>query len=166
MKNVNTYKISDVAEIFGIHEDTLRNWEKEGLIAPIRIGKRGDRRYTQEHIDAITEQGLAKQLRTLDDKKEVFDDKMSLSQLKQFLWKSADILRGRVDGSQYKEYIFALLFYKRMSDIWDEEFRKILDEFHDEALAQADYNHRFNVPKDCRWSIIADQSDNIGSKLN
>ena len=33
MKNVNTYKISDVAEIFGIHEDTLRNWEKEGLIA-------------------------------------------------------------------------------------------------------------------------------------
>ena len=81
MKNVNTYKISDVAEIFGIHEDTLRNWEKEGLIAPIRIGKRGDRRYTQEHIDAITEQGLAKQLRTLDDKKEVFDDKMSATSL-------------------------------------------------------------------------------------
>jgi type I restriction enzyme M protein len=161
----DTYKISDVAKMFDIHEDTLRNWEKEGLITPIRIGKRGDRRYTQEHIDHIVEKKLAKVVRGLDDDKDV-DNKMTLSQLKQFLWKSADILRGRVDGSQYKEYIFALLFFKRMSDIWDEEYKKILEEFHDEAIAQADYNHRFNVPKDCRWSVIADQSENIGAKLN
>ncbi len=165
MKNVNTYKISDVAEMFGIHEDTLRNWEKEGLITPIRIGTRGDRRYTQEHIDQIVEKKLAKIVRRLDEEHEL-EEKMTLAQLKQFLWKSADILRGRVDGSQYKEYIFALLFYKRMSDIWDEEYRTILDQFHDEAIAKADYNHRFNVPEDCRWGVIADQSENIGAKLN
>ena len=45
------------------------------------------------------------------------EGKMNLTQLKQFLWKSADILRGKIDSSDYKKYIFGLLFYKRISDM-------------------------------------------------
>lgn len=143
--------ISQVASIFSIHQDTLRNWEKEGILVPLRVGKRADRKYRPQDIKAIVDK---------------MGSKLTLPQLEQFLWKSADILRGNIDSSDYKKYIFGLLFYKRISDVWDEEYQKVLDEYKDEAIATADYNHRFQVPRDCRWSIITEQAGNIGQKLN
>lgn len=143
--------ISQVAEIFNIHPDTLRNWEKEGILVPLRAGKRGDRKYRPQDIQAIVDK---------------MGSKLTLPQLEQFLWKSADILRGKIDSSDYKKYIFGLLFYKRISDVWDEEYKRVMDEYKDETIARADYNHRFQVPQDCRWSVIEEQAENIGPKLN
>jgi type I restriction enzyme M protein len=143
--------ISQASEIFGVHQDTLRNWEKKGTLVPLRIGDRQDRRYRPVDIEAIIDQ---------------MGSKLTLQQLEQFLWKSADILRGKIDSSDYKKYIFGLLFYKRISDVWDEEYQKVLDEFDDKDLARADYNHRFQVPADCRWAEIAHHADGIGAKLN
>jgi type I restriction enzyme M protein len=143
--------ISQVAEIFNIHPDTLRNWEKEGILVPLRAGKRGDRKYRPQDIQAIVDK---------------MGSKLTLPQLEQFLWKSADILRGKIDSSDYKKYIFGLLFYKRISDVWDEEYKRVMEEYKDETIARADYNHRFQVPQDCRWSIIEEQAENIGTKLN
>ena len=143
--------IGQVAEIFNIHPDTLRNWEKEGILVPMRSGKRGDRKYRPEDIRAIVDK---------------MGSKLTLPQLEQFLWKSADILRGKIDSSDYKKYIFGLLFYKRISDVWDEEYAKVMDEFKDETIARADYNHRFQVPKECRWSVVEEKAENIGKKLN
>ena len=60
--------------------------------------------------------------------------KLTLPQLEQFLWKSADILRGKIDSSDYKKYIFGLLFYKRISDVWDEEYAKVMDETLQKSL--------------------------------
>jgi len=152
--------ISQVAKIFGIHQDTLRNWEKKGLITPLRVGTREDRKYRPEDLEKIMgDMSIVKDLG-------IDDDKMNLSQLKQFLWKSADILRGKIDSSDYKKYIFGLLFYKRISDVWDEEYAKVLAEFGDTELARADYNHRFQVPKDCRWENLLGEAQNIGQKLN
>ncbi|MCL4352910.1 type I restriction-modification system subunit M [Patescibacteria group bacterium] len=152
--------IGEVAEIFGIHQDTLRNWEKKGILVPLRIGPRQDRKYRQEDIEKIAgKKSFVKEL-GLDE------EKMTLAVLKQFLWKSADILRGRIDSSDYKKYIFGLLFYKRISDVWDEEYKNVLDEYKDEDIAKADYNHRFQVPVNCQWKIIVNTSDNIGQKLN
>src|SRR3989339_1058737 len=91
---------------------------------------------------------------------------LTLPQLEKFLWKSADILRGKIESGDFKKYIFGLLFYKRISDIWDEEYNIIIEKFNDKNLASADYNHRFQVPKDCRWQVIAEQAENIGKKLN
>ncbi|MBI3274130.1 MAG: type I restriction-modification system subunit M [Candidatus Colwellbacteria bacterium] len=143
--------ISQVAEIFNIHPDTLRNWEKEGILVPLRAGKRGDRKYRPQDIQAIVDK---------------MGSKLTLPQLEQFLWKSADILRGKIDSSDYKKYIFGLLFYKRISDVWDEEYKRVMEEYKDETIARADYNHRFQVPQDCRWSVIEEQAENIGPKLN
>lgn len=143
--------IGEVAELFKIHPDTLRNWEKSGALVPLRVGPRKDRKYRKQDIVVIVEK---------------MGSQLSLQQLEQFLWKSADILRGKIDSSDYKKYIFGLLFYKRISDVWDEEYKKIKDEYKDETLATADYNHRFQVPKECRWSIISNTSENIGQKLN
>ncbi len=143
--------IGQVAEIFNIHPDTLRNWEKDGILVPLRAGKRGDRKYRPQDIQTIVDK---------------MGSKLTLPQLEQFLWKSADILRGKIDSSDYKKYIFGLLFYKRISDVWDEEYARVMDEFKDETIARADYNHRFQVPKECRWSVIEERAENIGVKLN
>ena len=55
--------------------------------------------------------------------------KISLQQLESFLWESADILRGNLDPSEFKDYIFAIMFLKRISDSFDEEQEKIIHEF-------------------------------------
>ena len=155
--------ISQVARTFGIHQDTLRNWEKKGLITPLRVGTRGDRKYRPEDLEKIMgDMSIVKDL----GMPEAEDGKMNLTQLKQFLWKSADILRGKIDSADYKKYIFGLLFYKRISDVWDEEYEKVLAEFGDTEIARADYNHRFQVPKDCRWEVVQNEAQNIGQKLN
>ncbi|EKE19669.1 MAG: hypothetical protein ACD_8C00124G0018 [uncultured bacterium] len=159
MKNLSTaskkekknYTIKEISEEFNIHQDTLRNWEKNGIIVPLRVGDRKDRRYTEKHVEIIKAQ---------------LGNKLTLSQLEKFLWKSADILRGKIDSGDYKKYIFGLLFFKRISDVWDEEYEKLLKEFGDDAIARADYNHKFQVPKDCRWKIIEEQAENIGQSLN
>ncbi len=143
--------IGQVAEIFSIHQDTLRNWEKEGILVPLRVGKRKDRKYRPEDVGVIMDK---------------MGSKLTLPQLEQFLWKSADILRGKIDSSDYKKYIFGLLFYKRISDVWDEEYAQVMVEYKDETIARADYNHRFQVPKESRWSVIENRAENIGHKLN
>lgn len=143
--------IGQVAEIFSIHQDTLRNWEKDGTLVPLRVGPRKDRKYRPQDIEAIVDK---------------MGSKLTLPQLESFLWKSADILRGKIDSSDYKKYIFGLLFYKRMSDVWDEEFNYVMKEYNDEDIARADYNHRFQVPKDCRWEKVTQQAESIGQKLN
>lgn len=143
--------IGQVAEIFSIHQDTLRNWEKDGTLVPLRVGPRKDRKYRPQDIQAIVDK---------------MGSKLTLPQLEAFLWKSADILRGKIDSSDYKKYIFGLLFYKRMSDVWDEEYNSVMQEYNDKTIAGADYNHRFQVPKDCRWEIITEQAESIGQKLN
>lgn len=143
--------IGQVAEIFSIHQDTLRNWEKDGTLVPLRVGPRKDRKYRPQDIEAIIDK---------------MGSKLTLPQLESFLWKSADILRGKIDSSDYKKYIFGLLFYKRMSDVWDEEYDSIMKEYNDKTIAGSDYNHRFQVPKDCRWNVITEQAESIGQKLN
>src|SRR3989344_5708368 len=143
--------IGEESKLFNIPPDTLRNWEKSGELVPLRVGPGKDRKYRKQDIETI----VAK-----------MGSKLTLAQLEQFLWKSADILRGKIDSSDYKKYIFGLLFYKRISDVWDEEYQKVIGEYKDKTLAEADYNHRFQVPKDCQWSVISETSENIGQKLN
>ena len=50
-------------------------------------------------------------------------DRLSQSELESYLWGAATILRGLVDAGDYKQVIFPLLFYKRLSDVWDEEYQ-------------------------------------------
>ena len=55
-------------------------------------------------------------------------DTISLSRLENHLWESANILRGPVDAADFKTYIFPLLFFKRVSDVYDEELETALEE--------------------------------------
>ncbi len=89
---------------------------------------------------------------------------MSLSQqqLESLLWGAAEFLRGQIDASDYKQYIFPLLFYKRLSDVYDDEYAQAMKLYADEDMAAATEQHRFDIPKNARWSRLRDTSSNVG----
>ncbi|TSB47696.1 type I restriction-modification system subunit M [Alkalicoccobacillus porphyridii] len=95
--------------------------------------------------------------------------KLTLQLLEAHLWKSADILRGSVDSSDYKNYIFGLLFLKRLSDNFKEERDNLYQEHGEEIgemLADDSEQYQFYVPKAAQWEEIRKHSDDIGSKIN
>lgn len=89
--------------------------------------------------------------------------KISLSQLEQYLAKAAWILKGPVDASDFKVYIFPLLFFKRISDVYDEEYQQALEESEgDEEYAQLPEFHRFEIPEGCHWKDVRETTVNVG----
>lgn len=93
--------------------------------------------------------------------------KLTLQQLESHLWGAADILRGKIDSSDYKHYIFGLLFYKRLCDVWEEEYEERLKEYDGNAELAADPDeHRFPIPEGAFWKDVRKHSTNIGEHLN
>lgn len=90
-------------------------------------------------------------------------EKLTLSQLEQYLSKAAWILKGPVDASDFKVYIFPLLFFKRISDVYDEEFRIALEESGgDTDYASLPEFHRFEIPQGCHWKNVRETTVNVG----
>ena len=86
-------------------------------------------------------------------------------ELESYLWDAAIILRGLIDAGDYKQYIFPLVFLKRISDVYDEEFAEAMADYGDEELAALPENHRFVVPDGCHWDDIRQVNTNIGTVL-
>ena len=88
-------------------------------------------------------------------------------QLQSYLWESADILRGKIDSGDFKHYILGLLFYKRLSDVFDEEYDKLKDKVGEKLADDPNlYADIFFIPKGCHWKEILATSTNIGSKIH
>lgn len=91
---------------------------------------------------------------------------LDIGTLSGHLWEAANILRGPVDAADFKTYIFPLLFFKRLSDVYDEEYAVALKESDgDVEFAQFPENHRFQVPEGCHWKEVRAKSANIGHAL-
>jgi type I restriction enzyme M protein len=91
---------------------------------------------------------------------------LDLSALSSHLWEAANILRGPVDAADFKTYIFPLLFFKRISDAYDEEYRAALEESGgDEEYARFPQNYRFQVPEGCHWEDVRAVATNVGHAL-
>ena len=91
---------------------------------------------------------------------------LDIGTLSGHLWEAANILRGPVDAADFKTYIFPLLFFKRLSDVYDEEYAVALEESDgDVEFAQFPENHRFQVPEGCHWKDVRAKSANIGHAL-
>jgi type I restriction enzyme M protein len=89
--------------------------------------------------------------------------KITLSQLEQYLSKAAWILKGPVDASDFKIYIFPLLFFKRISDVYDEEYQEALKESGGDAdYASLPEFHRFVIPEECHWNDVRETTTNVG----
>jgi type I restriction enzyme M protein len=90
----------------------------------------------------------------------------SLHQLESHLWEAANILRGTVDAADFKTYVFPLLFFKRLSDVYDEEYAAALEESGgDEEYALFPQNYRFQIPTGCHWSDVRVVANNVGQAL-
>jgi len=94
------------------------------------------------------------------------EEELSLSKLESHLWEAANILRGPVDAADFKTYVFPLLFFKRISDVHDEEYKAALDESGgDEEYAHFPQNFRFQIPEDCHWRDVRAVATSVGQSL-
>jgi type I restriction enzyme M protein len=94
-------------------------------------------------------------------------EKIDLERLKSHLWESADILKRSVDTADYKNYIFGLLFLKRLSDVFEEEGEQIEKETGDKKLAwNTPDEHEFFIPETARWNRIKAHTKNLGEIIN
>ena len=92
--------------------------------------------------------------------------RITQQQLESYLWGAAVLLRGTIDAGDYKQFIFPLLFYKRLCDVFDEETVTALRESGgDQDFAMFPDNHRFQIPSDAHWREIRKVSRDVGRGL-
>jgi len=90
---------------------------------------------------------------------------LTLQELKSYLWESANILRGSIDPADFKNYILGILFFKRLSDVYDEEYEELLKTVGPKLASNPDMYARFFRPESCAWNDILSASVNIGRRL-
>ena len=95
-------------------------------------------------------------------------EQLNISTLETWLWDAACVIRGATDAPKFKDFILPLIFYKRLSDVFDDEFAKQIEEFGDEEVAREmiDADHqdalksgrnpivRFYIPQEYRWEAL------------
>jgi type I restriction enzyme M protein len=92
--------------------------------------------------------------------------RITQQELERYLWGAAVLLRGLIDAGDYKQFIFPLLFFKRISDIWDEEYQSALaDSKGDLSYAEFAENHRFQTPQGAHWNDVRQVPKNVGMAI-
>ena len=82
------------------------------------------------------------------------------------LFEACNILRGPINQDEYKSYVTPILFFKRLSDVYDEETQSALDESDgDEEYAAFPENHSFVIPEGCHWKDVREVSENVGTAI-
>lgn len=90
---------------------------------------------------------------------------ISLDEMKSFLWGAATRLRGQIDAAGYKEYIFPLLFFKRISDVYDEQYKGFLHDGGAEYANMQAEDLAIKIPQGAHWDDVREVTENVGKKL-
>ena len=92
--------------------------------------------------------------------------KITFEFLKSHLWSAADILRGSLDASEYRQPVMTLLFLKRLNDTFEENSEKLIKKGMNKKEAYSKRRHYFYIPENARWSVISSAAENIGEKID
>lgn len=92
--------------------------------------------------------------------------KITLDFLKQYLWNAADILRGSLDASEYRQPVMTILFLKRLNDRFEENVDNLKKQGRSEKEANQDFRHDFFVPKEARWEELSKTRSRVGEKID
>lgn len=98
-------------------------------------------------------------------KYKISGETLSLDELKSFLWGAATRLRGQIDAAGYKEYIFPLLFFKRISDVYDEQFDGFVADGGEEYAISQVQDLAIKIPDGAHWRDVRAVTENVGQKL-
>lgn len=90
---------------------------------------------------------------------------IGLDELKTFLWSAATRLRGQIDAAGYKEYIFPLLFFKRISDVYDEQYDGFLHDGGAEYANMQAEELAIRIPEGAHWKDVRQVTENVGQRL-
>ena len=90
---------------------------------------------------------------------------IQLEELKSFLWGAATRLRGQIDAAGYKEYIFPLLFFKRISDVYDEQYAGFLHDGGEEYANIQSQELAIRIPDGAHWKDVRQVTENVGQRL-
>src|SRR5574344_1240647 len=96
---------------------------------------------------------------------ESFIQQISLDELKKFLWGAAELLRGQIDAAGYKEYIFPLLFFKRINDVYEQQFTEFVHDGGDEFAKQQAEELVIRIPDGAHWNDVRQVTENVGQAL-
>ena len=88
-----------------------------------------------------------------------------LDELKSFLWGAATRLRGQIDAAGYKEYIFPLLFFKRISDVYKEQYKWFAAEGGEDYAAMQAEDLAIRLPEGAHWQDVREVTENVGQRL-
>lgn len=90
---------------------------------------------------------------------------ITIEDLKSFLWSAAEDLRGQIDAAGYKEYIFPLLFFKRISDVYDEQYAAFVAEGGEDYAQMQAEELPIRIPDGQHWKDVREVTENVGQRL-
>jgi len=121
--------------------------------------------FTEELANAARAR-LKERFAQMEQEKARSTKRISQQELESYLWGAAVLLRGLIDAGDYKQFIFPLLFYKRVSDVWEEEYQAALaNSKGDLSYAQFAENHRFQIPAGAHWNDVRQAPKNVGAAI-
>ena len=92
--------------------------------------------------------------------------KITFEFLKAHLWSAADILRGSLDSSEYRQPVMTLLFLKRLNDTFEENAEDLVNKGINKKEAYNKRRHNFYIPENARWTVLSSAAENIGEKID
>ena len=92
-------------------------------------------------------------------------EQITLDQLERYLWSAAVDLRGQIDATAYKDYIFPLVFFKRICDVYDEKYALYVSEADENYAGMMMQEEPIQIPKGSHWKDVFNTTENIGQAL-
>jgi type I restriction enzyme M protein len=100
-------------------------------------------------------------------RKKLAEEQLTQQELESWLWKAADILRGAVKPERYGSCILPLLFFKRLSDVYQDEYEDAVQKYKSDKVAKESFVHKLaDIPKGCLWDDVRKETKDVGGKLN